>query len=110
MEKKKNWLDTYLTPAKELVGYECYVSCDYEGKFATGKFSVIIIRNGEVVANEMNHIYCASKAVVIVEATLFMMQNAKMPILSQYILNILRITLPFFTRRERLTHKQRKTI
>lgn len=21
MEKKKNWLDTYLTPAKELVGY-----------------------------------------------------------------------------------------
>lgn len=51
MEKKKNWLDTYLTPAKELVGYECYVSCDYEDKFATGKFSVIIIRNGEVVAN-----------------------------------------------------------
>lgn len=38
MEKKKNWLDTYLTPAKELVGYECYVSCDYEDKFATGKF------------------------------------------------------------------------
>lgn len=30
MEKNKNWLDTYLTPAKELVGYECYVSCDYE--------------------------------------------------------------------------------
>lgn len=77
MEKKKNWLDTYLTPAKELVGYECYVSCDYEDKFATGKFSVIIIRNGEVVANEMNHIYCASKAVVIVEATLFMMQKCE---------------------------------
>lgn len=32
MEKKKNWLDTYLTPAKELVGYECYISCDYEKK------------------------------------------------------------------------------
>ena len=77
MEKKKNWLDTYLTPAKELVGYECYVSCDYEDKFATGKFSVIIIRNGEVVANEKNHIYCASKAVVIVEATLFMMQKCE---------------------------------
>lgn len=77
MEKKKNWLDTYLTPAKELFGYECYVSCDYEDKFATGKFSVIIIRNGEVVANEKNHIYCASKAVVIVEATLFMMQKCE---------------------------------
>lgn len=77
MEKKKNWLDTYLTPAKEIVGYECYVSCDYEDKFATGKFSVIIIRNGEVVANEKNHIYCASKAVVIVEATLFMMQKCE---------------------------------
>ena len=77
MEKKKNWLDTYLTPAKELVGYDCYVSCDYEDKFATGKFSVIIIRNGEVVANEKNHIYCASKAVVIVEAIPFMMQKCK---------------------------------
>nr|DAG41991.1 MAG TPA: hypothetical protein [Bacteriophage sp.] len=77
MEKKKNWLDTYLTPAKELVGYECYVSCDYEDKFATGKFSVIIIRNGEVVVKEKNHIYCASKAVVIVEATLFMMQKCE---------------------------------
>lgn len=77
MEKKKNWLDSYLTPAKELVGYECYVSCDYEDKFATGKFSVIIIRNGEVVAKEKNHIYCASKAVVIVEATLFMMQKCE---------------------------------
>lgn len=77
MEKKKNWLDTYLTPAKELVGYECYVSCDYEDKFATGKFSVIIIKNGEVVANEKNHIYCASKAVVIVEAILFMIQKCE---------------------------------
>lgn len=77
MEKNKNWLDTYLTPAKELVGYECYVSCDYEDKFATGKFSVIIIRNGEVVAKEKNHIYCASKAVVIVEAILFMMQKCE---------------------------------
>ena len=77
MEKKKNWLDTYLTPAKELVGYECYVSCDYEDKFATGKFSVIIIRNGEVVAKEKNHIYCASKAVVIIEAILFMMQKCE---------------------------------
>lgn len=77
MEKKKNWLDTYLTPAKELVGYECYVSCDYEDKSATGKFSVIIIKNGEVVAKEKNHIYCASKAVVIVEATLFMMQKCE---------------------------------
>ena len=75
MEKKKNWLDTYLTPAKEIVGYECYVSCDYE--FATGKFSVIIIKNGEVVANEKKHIYCASKAVVIVEAILFMMQKCE---------------------------------
>ena len=75
MEKKKNWLDTYLTPAKELVGYECYVSCDYE--FATGKFSVIIIKNGEVVANEKNHIYCASKAVVIVEAILFIKQKCE---------------------------------
>lgn len=75
MEKKKNWLDTYLTPAKELVGYECYVSCDYE--FATGKFSVIIIKEGEVVAKEKNYIYCASKAVVIVEATLFMMQKCE---------------------------------
>ena len=77
MEKKKNWLDTYLTPAKELVGYECYVSCDYEEKFATGKFSVIIIKDGEVVAKEKNHIYCASKAVVIVEATLFMMEKSE---------------------------------
>ena len=77
MEKKKNWRDTYLTPAKELVGYECYVSCDYEDKFATGKFSVIIIKNGEVIAKEKNHIYCASKAVVIVEATLFMMQKCE---------------------------------
>jgi hypothetical protein len=77
MEKKKNWLDTYLTPAKELVGYECYVSCDYEDKFATGKFSVIIIKNGEVVVKEKNHIYCASKAVVIVEAILFMMQKCE---------------------------------
>lgn len=57
MEKKKNWLDTYLTPAKELVGYECYVSCDYEDKFAIGKFSVIIIKNGEVVAKE-SHLLC----------------------------------------------------
>lgn len=77
MEKKKNWLDTYLTPAKEFVGYECYVGCDYEDKSATGKFSVIIIKNGEVVAKEKNHIYCASKAVVIVEATLFMMQKCE---------------------------------
>ena len=77
MEKKKNWLDTYLTPAKELVGYECYVSCDYEDKFAIGKFSVIIIKNGEVVAKEKNHIYCASKAVVIVETILFVMQKCK---------------------------------
>lgn len=77
MEKKKNWLDTYLTPAKELVGYECYVSCDYEENFAKGKFSVIIIKNGEVVIKEKNHIYCASKAVVIVEAILFMMQKCK---------------------------------
>lgn len=77
MEKKKNWLDTYLTPAKELVGYECYVSCDYEDRFAIGKFSVIIIKNGEVVAKEKNHIYCASKAVVIVEAILFMMQKCE---------------------------------
>lgn len=77
MEKKKNWLDTYLTPAKELVGYECYVSCDYEEKFAIGKFSVIIIKNGEVVAKEKNHIYCASKAVVIVEAILFMMEKSE---------------------------------
>ena len=77
MEKKKNWLDTYLTPAKELVGYECYVSCDYEEKFAIGNFSVIIIKNGEVVAKEKNHIYCASKAVVIVEAILFMMQKCE---------------------------------
>lgn len=77
MEKKKNWLDTYLTPAKETVGYECYVSCDYEDRFAIGKFSVIIIKNGEVVAKEKNHIYCASKAVVIVEATLFMMQKCE---------------------------------
>lgn len=77
MEKKKNWLDTYLTPAKELVGYECYVSCDYEDKFAIGKFSVIIIKNGEVVAKEKNHIYCASKAVVIIEAILFIMQKCE---------------------------------
>ena len=77
MEKNKNWLDTYLTPAKELVGYECYVSCDYEDKFATGKFSVIVIKNGEVVIKEKNHIYCASKAVVIVEAILFMMQKCE---------------------------------
>ena len=77
MEKKKNWLDTYLTPAKELVGYECYVSCDYEDRFAIGKFSVIIIKNGEVVAKEKNHIYCASKKVVIVEAILFMMQKCE---------------------------------
>ena len=77
MEKKKNWLDTYLTPAKELVGYECYVSCDYEDKFAIGNFSVIIIKNGEVVVKEKNHIYCASKAVVIVEAILFVMQKCK---------------------------------
>ena len=77
MEKKKNWLDTYLTPAKELVGYECYASCDYEDKFAIGKFSVIIIKNGEVVIKEKNHIYCASKAVVIVEAILFMMQKCE---------------------------------
>lgn len=77
MEKNKNWLDTYLTPAKELVGYECYVSCDYEDKFATGKFLVIIIKNGEVVIKEKNHIYCASKAVVIVEAILFMMQKCE---------------------------------
>lgn len=77
MEKNKNWLDTYLTPAKELVGYECYVSCDYEEYSAKGKFSVIIIKNGEVVANEKNHIYCASKAVVIVEAILFMMQKCE---------------------------------
>lgn len=77
MEKKKNWLDTYLTSAKELVGYECYASCDYEDKFAIGKFSVIIIKNGEVVAKEKNHIYCASKAVVIVEAILFMMQKCE---------------------------------
>ena len=77
MEKKKNWLDTYLTPAKELVGYECYVSCDYEENFAKGKFSVIIIKNGEVVIKEKNHIYCASKAVVIIEATLFMMQKCE---------------------------------
>ena len=75
MEKKKNWLDTYLTQAKEIVGYECYVSCDYE--FATGKFSVIIIKDGEVVAKEKNYIYCASKAVVIVEAILFMMQKCE---------------------------------
>ena len=75
MEKMKNWLDTYLTPAKALVGYECYVSCDYE--FATGKFSVIIIKDGEVVAKEKNYIYCASKAVVIVEAILFMMQKCE---------------------------------
>lgn len=77
MEKKKNWLDTYLTPAKKLVGYECYVSCDYEDKFAIGKFSVIIIKNGEVVAKEKNHIYCASKAVVIIEAILFIMQKCE---------------------------------
>ena len=77
MEKKKNCLDTYLTPAKELVGYECYVSCDYEDKFAIGNFSVIIIKNGEVVVKEKNHIYCASKAVVIVEAILFVMQKCK---------------------------------
>lgn len=77
MEKKKNWLDTYLTPAKEIVGYECYVSCDYEENFAIGNFSVIIIKNGEVVAKEKNHIYCASKAVVIVEAILFMMQKCE---------------------------------
>ena len=77
MEKKKNWLDTYLTPAKELVGYECYVSCDYEDRFAIGKFSVIIIKNGEVVAKEKNHIYCASKVVVIVEAILFMMEKSE---------------------------------
>lgn len=77
MEKNKNWLDTYLTPAKELVGYECYVSCNYEDNFAIGKFSVIIIKNGEVVAKEKNHIYCASKAVVIVEAILFVMQKCK---------------------------------
>lgn len=77
MEKNKNWLDTYLTPAKELVGYECYVSCDYEDKFATGKFSVIIIKNGEVMIKEKNHIYCASKAVVIVEAILFMMRKCE---------------------------------
>ena len=77
MGKKKNWLDTYLTPAKELVGYECYVSCDYEDKFAIGNFSVIIIKNGEVVVKEKNHIYCASKAVVIVEAILFVMQKCK---------------------------------
>lgn len=77
MKKKKNWLDTYLTPAKEIVGYECYVSCDYEEKFAIGNFSVIIIKNGEVVAKEKNHIYSASKAVVIVEAILFMMQKCE---------------------------------
>ena len=77
MEKNKNWLDTYLTPAKELVGYECYVSCDYGENSAKGKFSVIIIKNGEVVAKEKNHIYCASKAVVIVEAILFMMQKCE---------------------------------
>ena len=77
MEKKKNCLDTYLTPAKELVGYECYVSCDYEDKFAIGNFSVIIIKNGEVVVKKKNHIYCASKAVVIVEAILFIMQKCE---------------------------------
>lgn len=77
MEKNKNWLDTYLTPAKELVGYECYVSCDYEENSAKGHFSVIIIKNGEVVIKEKNHIYCTSKAVVIVEAILFMMQKCE---------------------------------
>ena len=77
MQTEKTWLDTYLTPAKELVGYECYVSCDYEDKSATGKFSVIIIKDGEVVAKEKNYIYCASKAVVIVEAILFMMQKCE---------------------------------
>lgn len=63
--------------SKKLVGYECYVSCDYEEKFAIGNFSIIIIKNGEVVAKEKNHIYCASKAVVIVEAILFMMQKCE---------------------------------
>lgn len=77
MEKNKNWLDTYLTPAKELVGYECYVSYDYEKNSAKGHFSVIIIKNGEVVTKEKNHIYCTSKAVVIVEAILFMMQKCE---------------------------------
>ncbi|WP_293556942.1 hypothetical protein [Phascolarctobacterium sp.] len=77
MEKNKNWLDTYLTPAKELVGYKCYVSCDYEKNSAKGHFSVIIIKNGEVVTKEKNHIYCTSKAVVIVEAILFMMQKCE---------------------------------
>lgn len=110
MEKKKNWLDTYLTPAKELVGYECYVSCDYAEKFAIGNFSVIIIKNGEVVAKEKNHIYCASKAVVIVEAILFMMQKCEnadvITIHSEYFKNY----FGFSMRRERLTHRQRKTI
>lgn len=44
---------------------------------AKGHFSVIIIKNGEVVTKEKNHIYCTSKAVVIVEAILFMMQKCE---------------------------------
>lgn len=44
MEKKKNWLDTYLTPAKELVGYECYISCDYEKKIQKANFRLSSLR------------------------------------------------------------------
>lgn len=108
MEKKKNWLDTYLTPAKELVGYECYVSCDYEEKFAIGNFSIIIIKNGEVVVKEKNHIYCASKAVVIVEAVLFMMQKCKdadiITIHSEYFKNY----FAFFNEARKATNAQTK--
>lgn len=108
MEKKKNWLDTYLTPAKELVGYECYVSCDYEEKFAIGNFSIIIIKNGEVVVKEKNHIYCASKAVVMVEATLFMMQKCEdadiITIHSEYFKNY----FAFFNEARKATNAQTK--
>lgn len=108
MEKKKNWLDTYLTPAKELVGYECYVSCDYEEKFAIGNFSIIIIKNGEVVVKEKKHIYCASKAVVMVEATLFMMQKCEdadiITIHSEYFKNY----FAFFNEARKATNAQTK--
>lgn len=49
MEKNKNWLDTYLTPAKELVGYECYVSCDKREKSHLLRFKGSRYRRSDTV-------------------------------------------------------------
>lgn len=77
MEKKRSWLESYLAPSKEFVGYEFYLNCKFVENSFCGIFAVIVIKDGVVVCKELHQIECSSKAVCIMEAMMFALKKCE---------------------------------